>query len=190
MANMSDVQRSSASGVPEMGLVIGAGLFRLLPHLPNFTPVGALGLLAGARMRLAQALLVPLVVMAVSDLLLQWLDGSTPFHPFVYASMVVNVVLGRMLLSRTSSPWKLGSVSLLASVQFFLITNLGVWLGGTMYAPTLAGLTQCYVAGLPFFQYTLLGDLTFCGVLFGAHAVIMRRIAARQLDAPNLGPTS
>jgi hypothetical protein len=31
----------------------------------------------------------------------------------------------------------------------------------------MAGLIACYVAAIPFFHYTLLGDLFFVGALFG-----------------------
>ena len=61
--------RRTAFGVAGCGAV-WAGLWRLIPHWPNFTPVGGLGLFAGARMRLWQALAVPLAVRAVSDLVL------------------------------------------------------------------------------------------------------------------------
>ena len=181
MAKRQDAPRSPENGgLLSSGLAFGTGLFRLVPHLPNFTPVGALGLFAGARMRLWQALTIPMVVMAVSDLLLQRVYGLSPFHPFVYASVVANVMLGRLLLRGSNSPWRIGTVSLLASCQFFLVTNLGVWLAWPMYSSTLAGLLHCYAAAIPFFQYTLLGDLVFCGVMFGAHALAKRWSVAHQ----------
>jgi hypothetical protein len=167
-------------------LALGTGLFRLFAFVPNFSPVGAMGLFAGARMAWWQALAIPLAVMAGSDLLLQAMYGYTPFHMAVYASMAVNVVLGRLLLRRTTLAWKIGGVSLLASVQFFFITNLGVWWEGAMYPRTLAGLLQCYVAALPFFQSTLLGDLMFSGVMFGAHAFVTRTSADMCTATPEL----
>src|SRR5262245_17957445 len=100
------------------GLVVGAAvvaaLFRLVPHPPNLTPVDALGVYGGARLRWWQALLLPLGVMAVTDLVLYALLDYPPFNGFVYASLLVNVLLGR-LLSRTESPWRIGTVSVLGS---------------------------------------------------------------------------
>jgi hypothetical protein len=187
MAQQPDTLRSPENGgLLGSGLAVATGLFRLVPHLPNFTPVGALGLFAGARMRLWHALTLPLLVMAVSDLLLQSFYGLSPFHPFVYASVVANVMLGRLLLRRSGSPWRIGGVSLLASAQFFLVTNFGVWMTWPMYTRDLAGLLQCYVAAIPFFQYTLLGDLVFCGVMFGAYALAARWSVASQATAPRL----
>ena len=38
-----------------LGLTLTGALLRLLPHLPNFAPVGGLSLFAGARLRSWQA---------------------------------------------------------------------------------------------------------------------------------------
>jgi hypothetical protein len=177
------------------GLAVVAGVLRLVPHWPNFTPVGALGVFAGARLRSWHAFALPLLVMAATDLALFALYGYPPLNPFVYGSFLVNVLLGRLLL-KTEKPVRIAGVSLLASVQFFLVTNFGAWLalskvpGPVLYAPTAAGLIECYVAGLPFFGCTVLGDLAYCGLLFGAHALLAReffrgeRVAAPVLPNP------
>jgi hypothetical protein len=49
-----------------------------------------------------------------------------------------------------------------------------------MYSLDLAGLTQCYVLALPFFQNSLIGDLFWTAVLFGGawmiqHTPLMSR---------------
>src|SRR5215831_11265170 len=110
-------------------LTVLAGVLRLVPHWWNFTPITALGLYGGARLPLAQALTLPLAVMALSDVILHYVvyPGFPPFHPWVYASLVINVLLGR-LLRHTNSPAKIAVVVLVASLQFFLLTNFGAWL--------------------------------------------------------------
>ena len=156
-------------------MVILAGLMRLVPSLkpPNVAPVGALALFAGARLPLWQAFLMQLVCMAVSDLMLQETLGWRGFDPWVYGSFAVYVLLGR-LLRKTRSPRMIASVSMFASLQFYLITNFGVWVScfgsaNALYPPTFAGLIECYIAALPFFGLTMAGDLGFCLVLFGAY---------------------
>src|SRR6516225_8364960 len=82
-------------------MAVIAGLIRLIPFHPmNFTPVGALGLFGGARLRSWWAYVLPLGVMAVTDLLLWGIHGInyTPFDPWVYASFALTVVWGRLLL--------------------------------------------------------------------------------------------
>ena len=51
--------------------------------------------------------------------------------------------------------------SLLASVLFFLVTNFGCWLWFDLYEHSVSGLVHCYAQALPFFRYTLAGDLVF-----------------------------
>ena len=50
-----------------LGLTVSAGVLRLLAPVPNLTPVGALGLYAGGRLRSWQAFALPLLVMAATD---------------------------------------------------------------------------------------------------------------------------
>jgi hypothetical protein len=158
-------------------MAVAAGLARLIRYPMNFTPVGAIALFGGARLRSWQAYVLPLVVMAVSDLLLWAIHGInyTPFDPWVYGCFLLTVLWGRLFL-RKGGAGRIAVVSVLVSIQFFLVTNFGVWLHdvrqphampeGTAvvwqdfpglpapvpvhYAPNLSGLVACYVAALPF----------------------------------------
>jgi hypothetical protein len=159
---------------------------RLFPTIkpPNFAPPGALGLYGGARAPLWQALLMTVGAMAVSDVLLQKMFAWPWFNPWVYGCMIGYVFLGRALLRKTKSAWKIGGATLLGSTVFYLVTNFGSWYGGldkptAMYAPTTAGLIDCYVRALPYFGFTLAGDLGFAYVLFGAHAWLAEFAKAR-----------
>jgi len=170
-------------------LALTAGLLRLIPHPWNFTPVGALGLFSGGRLRTWYSFALPLFLLVASDAALALLQGREylfyPTTPFVYGSFLLNVLIGRALC-RTNSPLRIGGASLLASMQFFLVTNFAQWLvmgvdpaTATVLQPgqyphTLAGLVQCYIAGMPFFAGTLLGDLVYSGGLFGLHALLAR----------------
>ena len=196
MQSVSKRNDSALAGLAAVGMSIFAGLLRLLPHWPNFTPVGALGLFAGARLRFWQACTVPLVVMAVSDLLLWGAFGKKPFDPFVYASLLISVALGRLFL-KTGGLWRVPVVSAIASLQFFAVTNFGVWAGGdgSLYPKTLAGLGTCYFAGLPFtgdwrvdgtqfFFGTVAGDLAYTTLFFGLYAVILFVAERRKAGQP------
>jgi hypothetical protein len=133
--------------------------------------------------------------MALTDLLLWQFRGWQPFDPFVYASFLLYVVIGRMLC-RTTSPWRIGAASVLGSVQFYLITNFGAWLqlsnpSIAFYPRSAAGLLQAYLAGLPlagqdapaplgWFGNTLLADLGFTFLLLGAYAGVLHVLHARR----------
>jgi hypothetical protein len=57
--------------------------------------------------------------------------------------------------------------SLLGAVLIFLITNNVFLYTPALYSHDFAGMMSSYVAGLPFFRSQILGDLFYCGVLFG-----------------------
>ena len=154
-----------------------AGLLRLVPHPPNFAPVGALALYGGARLSGWSSWAVPLSVLAVGDLLLQLVFGIpflTPTTFSVFLGFGVYILLGRSLRG-CLHPFRIGSTALLGSLQFYLITNFSVWYFSGMYTPDLSGLLSCYGAGIPFFALTASGDLFFTGTLFFAHHLVLRR---------------
>lgn len=177
-----DLPFESTIGLPAMlnrptlfALIVLAVVSRLLPHPPNFAFVGALGLLAGCHLRGVQVVLVPLVAMLVSDIIghVAAVPGMGFYHPLVmvtvYGGIALSGVIG-MSLRRKRSALRIGAAGLACSTSFFLLSNFGNWAAG-MYPATLAGLVGCYTAALPFFQYTLAGDLFYASITFGSLAV-------------------
>lgn len=154
-----------------------SALVRLFPSIkpPNIAPMGGLSLVAGARMPLWRALLVPLGMMFLTDSLLKVMFAWPAYDPWVYGSFALIVLLGRLTLRASNSPLRIGSMSLVSSLLFFAVTNFGVWFQAVqgdpkaIYPPTMGGLATCYVQGLPYLGLTALGDLGFALVLFGAH---------------------
>lgn len=135
---------------------------RLLPHEPNFAPLGALALLAGTTGDRSKIWL-PLAAVVVTDAVLGFYSGMT----WVYLSYGILFFTG-YFCRRASRPGKQVALPLAGSVLFFLVSNLGVWASGSMYPATLTGLGQCYTAGLPFFRNTAVSDLIY----FNAFAVL------------------
>lgn len=160
-------------------IVFGAALLRLIPHPPNFTPVGALALFAGARYgRKSLAFLIPIAAMLMSDTLLEITTGWG-FHstlPFVYLALALAVTVGLLVRAKGVGVGTVAAGSLGASTIFFIVTNLAVWASSGMYPMTFSGLVACYVAAIPFFGNTIAGDLFFSGVLFGSFAIAEKKI--------------
>jgi hypothetical protein len=162
-------------------MIASAALARLIPHPPNFTPIGAMALFGGACFADRRtALLVPLATLLLSDLFL----GLHVLIPVVYGSFAVNVLLGRWLRSRRTV-LSTAAVTLIGSIQFFVVTNFACWV--LWYPHTAEELVTCYVAAIPFFQNTLLGDAVFATGLFGALALAERGFPALR-ERPALVP--
>jgi len=148
-------------------IVLLAVISRLIPHAPNFVPIGGLALFSGANFRKKSALLIPLAAMFLSDVFL----GFHKTIPYVYASFIIIALIGGII---KSNKWQsLLKASLVSSVLFFLITNFGVWMTGTMYQENLSGLMQCYGFGLPFFRNTLISDLFYTFSFFYGYRFLL-----------------
>jgi len=147
-----------------IALVVLAVATRLLPHPPNLTAVGAVGLFAGACLRPAHAFTATGAAMLLTDLLLGL------YHPVamlgVYAGMLAGVPLGRALLRARRGVARQAAAATAGALVFFLLSNLGTWLAGELYPRTLHGLAQCYLLALPFLAPTLLGNLLYLPLLF------------------------
>ncbi len=144
------------------GMIVAAAFTRFIPHLPNFTAIGAMALFGGAyfsNKKLAFA--VPLIAMFLTDLIL----GYHSTIAAVYISFALMVVIGMMITKKNITSITTASVA--ATVLFFMITNFAFWMTGVLYPVTWTGLIECYVAALPFFGYNLLGNLFYAGVMFG-----------------------
>ncbi|MGN6512015.1 MAG: DUF6580 family putative transport protein [Lysobacteraceae bacterium] len=167
------------------GLIVVAALSRLLPHPPNFSPVEAVALFGGAYFASRRwSLLVPLAAMLLSDFALGLANGGIYLSYFTgasfwlqYACIAALTVLGFGLRGRVRGASVLG-FSLAGSVLFFLVTNCGAWLSDPMYPKSAAGLAAAYVAGIPFFQWTMLGTLFYAALLFGGFALLRERMPA------------
>lgn len=162
-----------------VGIVVAGAALRLLPHPPNFAPVGALALFGGAHFeRKRFAFAVPLAAMLVSDAVLEALFGWG-FHsamPVVYGAFALIVCVGFLLRERRGAAVAVSGGTLASAAIFYLTTNFAVWATSGMYPKTLAGLATCYIAAIPFFGATLAGDLFYCAVLFGSFAWAEHRL--------------
>jgi hypothetical protein len=165
---------------------IVAVVARLVPHMPNVTPVGALALFVGLNVRKSWMIwvLVP-GVMVITD---AFIGFYTPgIMAAVYASFLLIVGLGA---AARKFP-RIGAVaggSVAGSTLFFVVTNLAVWGFSGMYAPTMGGLMLCYVLALPFYGYMLVGDLAWNAVLSGSYG-LYPKMARRPLSSAPGGMT-
>jgi hypothetical protein len=158
-------------------LILLAVASRLLPHAPNFTPVAAIGLFAGATFGRRAGWLVPLAALLLSDVFLGFYHPMSMF--WNYAGFGACLLLGSGLLSAKRSLPRLAVATLGSSLAFFALSNFGMWASG-YYPRTFAGLGACYTAGLPFLRNTLASDALFTAALFGSLALLRAVMPSRE----------
>ena len=150
----------------------------------SFTPVLAALLYFGARMPRKQ-MWIPVAMLAASDVYLTRVTYGYPItadHFVTWGFYAAMILLGGALI-KGFSPLRIGAATLIGSVSFFLISNFAVWMVWAMYPKTFAGLTACYVAGLPFFRNAVISDLLFSALFFGIGYLVSQRTAEREAVA-------
>lgn len=165
-------------------IAIAAGL-RLLPHAPNFAPIGALALFGGAYLKKHWSYVLPIGAMIASDLLIGLYNFK--IMAAVYLSFILIVFLGTLARQQKSAA-KIIGLTLTGSIVFFFITNFAVWALTPMYPQTISGLASCFIAALPFFKNTLLGDLFYVGIFFGSFEIISFLVRKQIITTPLVIP--
>lgn len=165
-------------------MILLAAFSRIIPHMPNFSPLGAIGLFGAAHFQKKwQAFLVPIAATWLSDLFInnviyaKYYPTFTWFYDgfyWMYGTYILIVLTGIIILKRVTTG-RVAGASLASTTIFFLVTNFICWPGSSTYSQDLPGLIDCYIAGLPFLKATLFGDLFYCGVLFGSFALAQKR---------------
>lgn len=162
-------------------VILVAAISRVFPHIYNFTPIAAMALVGGVYLTDKRlAFIVPMLAMFISDCLLELTTGWG-FHntmPYVYIAFILTTMIGLYIRNKVGVQ-SIATASLFSSVLFFIITNFGVWAANGMESG-ITGLGLIYVAGIPFFGPTMVGDLFFNAILFGSFYLAQRKIPALQ----------
>jgi hypothetical protein len=140
--------------------IIAAASTRFLHFPPNFSVVGSLALFAGACMpKRWQSLLIPMVTMLITDAVLGFHNTMWA----VYSAFALTTVIG-WYISEKQSVFNILSAVVLSTGIFFIITNAAMWVVGYYNSLSLA-----LVEGIPFYGNTLVSQLLFSTILFGAY---------------------
>lgn len=157
-------------------VIVLAFVSRFIPHIPNITPLGALGIVSGRWINLYKGTAIVLATLFLSDILIGF------YHPLVmvsvYGSFTIYGFLGKVAENNTVN---LVYAAVGGAVSFFLITNFAVWIASDWYPKTGEGLLAAYALGLPFFRNMLIGDICFTALLSYIYEVF---IFKRRLPMP------
>lgn len=153
---------------------VAMALSRVIPHPANFTPITALALAAGAYFGNRWfALLAPLFALFISDLIL----GFYPGMIFNYLAMASVTILGSQL-KQSQTSIRIAGFTFTGTTLFFIVSNFGVWIAAEIYPKTLDGFIACYINAIPFYGYSLIGDLFYASVVFGSYKYLSHAIPA------------
>ena len=143
---------------------------RMISDIPNFTATIALIMFTSYLIRdKFLSVLVILVSQIISDLYI----GIYSSMIFVYGAYVFIALLSPIIMNKLSFKSVLIS-SLVTPTIFYIVSNFGVWITGSTYPLSLDGLIMCYVAGIPFFDETLLSTVVFSVTIYVMMKLIVK----------------
>lgn len=172
-------------------LIIVAALSRVFMYPHNFSPIIGMAIFAGAVIkdrRLAFAL--PLLAMFLSDVLFEVFNIAPGF--WGWGQLVGYGILALITLIAFSmkkvTVVKVAGYSIGSSFLFFLLSNSAFFVFDNpiyhLYAQNFYGYIATLVAGIPFLKTSLVADLVYSGVLFGAYYLIQNYIiSAKKVTA-------
>lgn len=173
-----------------LGIIIIIALARLIPNMPNFSPMAAIALFCGAHFdKFWKAILVTLIATLISDIVLNntiyasMNTGFTVFYDgFIWQYLAYGAIafLGSKIFNSINKAKVIGG-SIATTLVFFLISNFGAWISLPFYSKDIAGLLSAYTAGIPFIKNTLISDMFYSSLLFGGYYVLQNRFASLRL---------
>lgn len=165
-------------------------IFNAQIHLYHLVPVAALGIFSGSILNnKSQAYLIPIGAMILSDIgiaLFTNIPGFYGISQFVnYGALIFITFLGTYLSKRNFL--NIVGFSVGGTLLFFILSNFGTFLSGTLYTKDLQGLIECYTMALPFYKNelantfflnSLFGDLSFSLIAFGIYHIAQQNFSS------------
>lgn len=151
----------------------------------GFTPLFAFGIFSVAMFRdLRMALIFPLLANLLGDLGIGLVAGmglgftegmAHAFYPgqwLQYVALLACGACGLIARNRVNVGTAIGA-ALLGPTVFFIVSNFGAWAIDPVigYSRDLAGLTQSYIAGIPFYKAQMISTLVFTALIFSPNGV-------------------
>ena len=159
-------------------MAVAARIFNAQLHVANFVPIAAISLFSGAviKDRRSLAFLTPLLGQFIADVYFQFFTNTPGFYPgqwLNYGALVSVTALG--LLIKQPKPLTTVAFLFAGSTLFFLVSNFGYFLSG-WNGFSFAGLIKTYVDAVPFFKYTMMGDMVGGILLFGGYFLVQQAL--------------
>lgn len=178
------MKSNSKKSVITASLLIFFGIISrfLLVNVPNVSGLETLALFGGSYFLLKRfAFIIPIAAYMLSDFIINntvysayYADGVVFYQSYMLwtiGSLLLIVVLGKFLLQKVNLKNTVFGV-LGATTVFWLVSNFGDWLGSVVYAKSFSGLIACYIAAIPFYVYSLIGNAAFGLILFGGYELV------------------
>ena len=142
-------------------------LFKVIPHLPNFSPAIACTVFIATRYPKTIGLPAIIMTALLSDALYAYIHAAPLFGSWNLFTLsgyllISLAIYQHQALQKITLPF----LAIGSAFSFWLWTNFGVWLLDGMYQHNLNGLVQCYTLAVPFLAMDVLAAGLWGALLF------------------------
>lgn len=141
-------------------------------NIASFSCIGAVALFGGAYFkRFGQSMLMPLVLLFLSDLLLILTMGFE--YAFngqslaMYSAFILMTLVGRLMIKKVNIQ-NVVLASLIGVFIHWIVTDFAVWYGSPFFAQNLIGFWEVLVLAIPFERTFLISTLLYSAIMFGS----------------------
>ncbi|RYZ93285.1 MAG: hypothetical protein EOP47_29585 [Sphingobacteriaceae bacterium] len=157
--------------------------------IANFTVVGAVALFGGAYFKNnLTAFGFPLILLLVSDVILSttiYRSSSFLYEGWywVYIAFALMVLVGKVVLRKVNAGRFIMATAATVVIHW-IITDIGVWYGSSLYSQDLLGFWECLVAAIPFERSFLYGTLIYGSIMFGSFEFLQAKYPSLRFNKP------
>ncbi len=150
--------------------------------LANFSSIGAMALFGGAYFNKQwKGFAFPILTLFISDFILHQTVFKAYGNGFlysgwywVYGAFALMTIAGRIILQKITTGNFIISVIVCVLIHW-VISDVGVWIGSTIYAQNLRGFANCLYAAIPFEWRFLAGTLVYGIIMFGSLELMKKK---------------
>jgi hypothetical protein len=152
-------------------LILLASVTRLIPHLWNFTAVGAVFLFSTFYFKNRNArFLIPFTIMLFSDLSLYLLKGIPFAGVGIYLCLILYIPISIVLIKKVRI-MSIALAGISGATLFFITSNFLVWIQGGGYG---LGFVETFTIAIPFYLNHMMGNLFWSAILFGVYEAAVK----------------
>lgn len=150
--------------------------------LANFSSIGAMALFGGAYFNSKwKGFAFPILTLFLSDFILHQTVFKAYGNGFlysgwywVYGAFALMTITGRLVMANVTA-FSFAISTIICVLIHWIVTDIGVWIGSTIYAQNANGFAACLVAAIPYEWRFFAGTLVYGLLLFGSFELIKRK---------------
>ncbi|MCD6047968.1 MAG: hypothetical protein K0S08_1615 [Gammaproteobacteria bacterium] len=152
-------------------------VFRLIPHIPNFSPQIVLAIYLASFLNKRELFFAVLLLMVIVDSIHGFAANYSAFGSWTFFTYTATLIISFASYASkiSASRWTFVLAAILSSLGFWLWTNIESWGFSGMYEHSAQGFIKCYLLALPFLGYSLLAGVFWSVIIVASQKFLAKK---------------